>query len=206
MQRPPPEKRDACAFHMQGPFCPGRAFCGLSAGSVFSKHRLEYQAWPKAAPTACAGPARACFWHTAQSARIFPFPRPASPRPLFQRRGPALAICRWQPAPPGAGAKAFYRPPLAAPSPQGHFALFRKKIPGKAGKTANRAEYREKLRQAKIITPGRAGMQNAARPKRGARHFLPVFCSKHAPQAPVLGLPLSPLLPGEGGVLPSSYS
>lgn len=82
----------------------------------------------------------------------------------------------------------------------------KKRYPGKAGKTANRAEYREKLRQAKIITPGRAGMQNAARPKRGARHFLPVFCSKHAPQAPVLGLPLSPLLPGEGGVLPSSYS
>ena len=117
------------------------------------------------------------------------------------------------------------------------------KYPGKAGKTANRAEYRGKLRQVKIITPGRAyglrgackgllsacgskcrafpfpparkpaaiaisraSLQNAARPKRGARHFLPAFCSMHAPQAPVLGLPLSPLLPGDGGVLPSSYS
>ena len=87
LQRPPPEKRDACAFHMQDPFCLGRAFCGLPAGSVFSKCRLEYRARPQATPTACAGPVRACFWHTAQSAGLFPFPRPASPRPLFQRRG-----------------------------------------------------------------------------------------------------------------------
>ena len=137
LQRPPPEKRDACAFHMQGPFCPGRAFCGLPAGSVFSKCRLEYRARPQAAPMACAGPVRACFRHTAQSAGLFPFP-PA-------RKPAAIAISR-------------------------------------------------------------ASLQNAARPKRGARHFLPVFCSMHAPQAPVLGLPLSPLLPGDGGVLPSSYS
>lgn len=61
-------------------------------------------------------------------------------------------------------------------------------------------------RKPAAIAISRASLQNAARPKRGARHFLPVFCSMHAPQAPVLGLPLSPLLPGDGGVLPSSYS
>ena len=61
-------------------------------------------------------------------------------------------------------------------------------------------------RKPAAIAISRASLQNAARPKRGARHFLPAFCSMHAPQAPVLGLPLSPLLPGDGGVLPSSYS
>ena len=97
LQRPPPEKRDACAFHMQDPFCLGRAFCGLPAGSAFSKRRLEYRARPQATPTACAGPVRACFRHTAQSAGLFPFPRPASPRPL-----PSVAsACKTPRAPNG---------------------------------------------------------------------------------------------------------
>ena len=134
LQRPPPEKRDACAFHMQDPFCLGRAFCGLPAGSVFSKCRLEYRARPQATPTACAGPVRACFWHTAQSAGLFPFPPARKPAAIVSAQGAALVTRRWQPAPPAAGAKAFYRPPLAAPVPQGHFALSRNKISGQGGK------------------------------------------------------------------------
>lgn len=171
-------------------------------------------------------------------------PRPASPRPLFQRSGgrsgnPPLAASPAR----GRGQNLFtghYWPRRCC---KGTLPFPETKYPGKAGKTANRAEYRGKLRQVKIITPGRAyslrgpckgllsaygskrtdfpfsparkpaaiaisraSLQNAARPKRGARHFLPAFCSMHAPQAPVLGLPLSPLLPGDGGVLPSSYS
>lgn len=192
---------------MQGPFCPGRAFCGLSAGSVFSKRRLEYQAWPQAAPTACAGPARACFWHTAQSARIFPFPPARKPTAIVSAQGARSGNLPLAASPARCRGESFLQATTGRAVAARALCPFpKKRYPGKAGKTANRAEYREKLRQAKIITPGRAGMQNAARPKRGARHFLPVFCSKHAPQAPVLGLPLSPLLPGEGGVLPSSYS
>lgn len=108
LQRPPPEKRDACAFHMQDPFCLGHAFCGLPAGSVFSKCRLEYRARPQAAPTACAGPVRACFRHAAQSAELFPFPPARKPAAIVSAQGgAALVTRRWQPAPPGAGGKIF---------------------------------------------------------------------------------------------------
>ena len=61
---------------------------GLSPAHLFPVHgAFSPKASPSAAPMACAGPVRACFRHTAQSAGLFPFPRPASPRPLFQRRG-----------------------------------------------------------------------------------------------------------------------
>ncbi|GEM_PF-2777909 len=146
LQRPPPEKRDACAFHMQDPFCLGRAFCGLPAGSAFSKRRLEYRARPQATPTACAGPVRACFRHTAQSAGLFPFPPARKPAAIVSAQGggrsgnPPLAASPAR----GRGQNLFtghYWPRRCCkdtlPFPE-------TKYPGKAGKTANRARIQGK--------------------------------------------------------------
>ena len=148
------------------PVLPGARFLRLVRRKRFFEAPLRISGVAKGRAYGLRGPCKGLLLAYGSKRTDFPFSPARKPTAIVSAQGPALAICRWQPAPPGAGAKAFTGHHWPRRRRKGTLPFSEKRYPGKAGKTANRAEYREKLRQAKIITPGRAGMQNAARPKR----------------------------------------